>query len=272
MIDLWLERCRAVVARELKNRNWTLVSADDAFLMRVVEEIQPGHGELAAVTDATIVWGTVRSYTQVLYDACGHDGTASQRRAFDELWNYLYPHAVYQVHDAAAAEDALQETLLKILQKSTSCTDRASFLGWCDQVLRNVMIGRFRTDYNARVTERGGVAYEPKAISLLELRGEDAEGGPNRAEDFVVDLNQDILADALRGPMRDALLAALRDCLQNERQVAVIVELFLNDSSFVPLAQQLETTPLNIQVMKSRSLQKLRDCPEMQQLFEDWLQ
>ena len=60
--------------------------------------------------------------------------------------------------------------------------------------------------------------------------------------------------------------------LRNERQVAIIVELFLNDSSFVPLAEQLETTPLNIQVMKSRSLQKLRDCPEMQELFEDWLQ
>lgn len=270
MIDLWLERCRVLVARELKQRDWTLAPSDDAFLRQLVEELQKGQSDADALKDATIVGGIVRCYTRLLYEACGEDGTPRQRRAFDELWNYLFPHAIYQVHDAALAEDALQETLVKIYQKRVTCTDVGSFLGWCDQILRNVIRGRFRNEYQARVNERGGVGYQRKEISLVELRGAETEEGSRAAEEFVADLMQDTFQDALRGPMHDALLATLRDCLENERQVTVIVGLFLHDANFVTLAEQMKTSPLNVQVMKSRALQKLRDCAEMQQLFEDW--
>lgn len=270
MFTLWQERCRQVVALELGNRGWALVRAEDDFLAEVVGELGARYSHTAAVTDPDIARATVRCYTRVLFDACGRDGTAEQRRAFDELWDYMYSHAVYRLHEQTAAQDALQETLGKVFEKRATCKDAGCFLGWCDQILRNVIAGRFRSEYQRVLTARG-VEFERREISQAEWDGGNVTGQEDQTGDSVPDTMQDTLKDALGGPMRDALLTALRDCLENERQVTVVLELFINDKNFLEVAELLRTSPLNAQVIKSRALQKLRDCPEMIQLYEDWL-
>lgn len=269
-MDTWVEQTREIISRTLTARGWTLVSAGTDFVERVIAELLTRYNALDSIPSEAIARATVRCYTRVLYEACGADGTVSQQRAFQELWDYLYPHAVYRLHDSNAAQDATQQTLVKIFKKRATCLDAGSFLRWCDQILVNAIRERFREQYERRLTERG-IEYVEKEIGLDELTEDEMSGEPKQAEEFVRDPKQDTPDSALHAPMRDALTTALRTCLDNERQVTLIVELFLNDKSFVQVAEQLQTTPLNVQVMKSRALKKLRNCSEMQNLFGDWL-
>lgn len=263
----WVLQCREVVTRELQKRGWTLVSTE-ALLPRVLEELRARFGEPAAILPATIQRATVRCYARVLFDSCGQDATQKQHRAFEELWDYLYPRAVYRLHDAHAAQDATQQTLVKIFQKRAMCRDAGNFLRWSEQILVREIIERFREQYERRLTERG-IEYVPHEIGFEDL-GENVNGESNQSGEILADPKQDTPAAALTEPMREALVAALRACLQNERQVRVIVELFIHDKSFLEVSEQLQTTPLNVQVIRTRALKILRECAEMQRLIEDW--
>lgn len=70
--------------------------------------------------------------------------------------------------------------------------------------------------------------------------------------------------------MLEIFLETLRRCLKKEIRVRVLVELYFNDKSFVELAQELALSAVNIQVIKSRALQSLRECVEMKQLYATW--
>ncbi|MBI4674683.1 MAG: sigma-70 family RNA polymerase sigma factor [Chloroflexi bacterium] len=270
MIDSGLERCRAEVDAELSKRGWMLVAADAEFLQSVVQELRTRYNDFAAVPTDAIARATVRCYARVLYDTCGQNGSERQARAFEELWDYLFPIAVYRLHDGQAAQDATQQTLLKIFEKRATVRDPGNFLRWCDQILLNDIYERFRAQYERRLTERGD-DYVAKEIGLAELAEDEMSGESKQAEKILSDAAQDTFAAALQAPMQDALVAALRACLENERHVTLLVELFLNDKSIGEVAAQLQITPLNVQVIKSRVLQKLRACSEMQELFKDWL-
>lgn len=255
---------QVIVADELHTRGWTLAATDSAFLERVRTELRASQDSPVEVRRAA-----VRCYSVILYEACGRDGTPAQRRAFQELWAYLYPRALFRIHDSTAAQDAAQQTLFKIYSRRTTCREPASFLRWCDQILLREIFDRFREQYEPRLTEQG-TDYVPRAVGL-EDPGAEMKGEDNSTADSVPDPNQDTLRTALEGPMRAALLETLRDCLENDRHVRVIVELFILDQSFAEAARHLHTSPLNVQVMKSRALRKLRDCRGMQQLVEDWV-
>ncbi len=266
-MDEWGLHCRDIVARELQRRGWTLVSPEE-LLLRVVEELRARFDDSVNIPTAAIQRATVRCYARVLFEACGEDASQEQNRAFEELWDYLYPRAVYRLHDANAAQDATQQTLVKIFQKRATCRDAGNFLRWGEQILVREIIERFREQYERRLTERG-IEYVPHEIGFEDL-GENVNGESNRTEETLTDPKQDTPAAALTEPMRDALVAALHACLQNERQVRVIVGLFIEDKSFLEVAEQLQTSPLNVQVIRTRALKKLRECAEMQRLIEDW--
>jgi RNA polymerase sigma factor (sigma-70 family) len=266
-MDEWVLQCREGVTRELQKRDWTLVLPDE-LLPRVVEELCARFNDVAAIPSNAIQRATVRCYARVLFEACGQDATQAQQRAFEELWDYLYPRAAYRLHDASAAQDATQQTLVKIFQKRVTCRDAGNFLRWSEQILVREIIERFREQYERRLTERG-IEYVPHEIGFEDL-GENVNGDSKQTEETLEDPKQDTPAAAFTEPMREALVAALRACLQNERQVLVIVELFIQDKSFLEVAEQLQTTPLNVQVIRTRALKKLRECAEMQRLIEDW--
>ncbi len=263
----WVLQCSEIVARELLARGWMIVTAEE-LTPRVIAELRARFNDSPVVPIAALQRATVRRYSRVLFDACGNDGAPEQRRAFEELWDYLYPRALYRLHDANKAQDATQQTLVKIFRKRTTCREPGSFLRWCEQVLLREIFERFREQYARHLTERG-LEYVARETSLEEL-GAKVDVESNQSEEFLADAKQDTSEQAFTEPMRDALVAALRACLQNERQVLLLIELFIHDKSFLEVAEQLQTTPLNVQVMRTRTLKKLRACGEMQRLFQDW--
>lgn len=256
------------IAEELEKRGWTLTSAHHAFAESVRQELFSHGLEPETATTEAIRRATVRCYARHLFDTCGEDGTPQQRRAFQELWAYLYPRAMFRLHAKSQAEDATQQTLVKIFQKRTTCHEPGSFLRWCEQILVRLIMDEHREQYEERITEQG-IDYVAREIGFQDTEDGVTEDSRPR-QDAVADPAQDTPQPAMTEPMRDALIVALRDCLENERQVTVIGELFINDKTFLEVATQLQTTPLNVQVMRTRALKKLRDCPDMQQLVEDW--
>lgn len=257
-----------VIAQELEKRSWTLESAHHEFVEKVRQEVLSRHVEIEAATPEMVKRATVRCYARVLFDTCGEDGTLPQRQAFKELWAYLYPRALFRLHTASHAEDATQHALIKIFEKRTTCRDAGSFLRWCEQILVRLIIDEHRAQYDERMTERG-IDYAAREIAFHDTEDGVTEDSHPR-EDAVADPTQDTPHAAMSEPMHTAFMAALRDCLGNARQATVIDELFMNDKTFLEVAEQLQTTPLNVQVMRTRALKKLRDCPDMQQLVEDW--
>jgi len=268
LLEEWKTRCAAEVTRELEKRDWRLVADAADFLARVIEELQTRYANADAVPAAQLARATVRCYTRVLYHACDASNAHVKRRAFEEVWNHLYPRALYRLHDAGAAQDATQQTLETILQKRAQCRDAATFLGWCDQILANQINETFNAQFLKRVTERGA-EYIAKEIELAELAGGEANAA-TRTDEFLFDERQNTFVAAAHAPMRAALLATLRECLDNPRHITVLLELFFNDATFLQLAAQLQTSVMNVQVMKSRALQTLRDCLAMRQLYADW--
>lgn len=269
-MDEWVKQCWEGVANELHRRGWTLISGEE-MAQRVAQELQSRYAQLEDIPSEEIKRATVRCYCRALYEACGATGTPAQHRAFEELWDYLYPRAIFRLHDASKAQDATQQTLVKIFEKRTTCRNAGSFLRWSELILIREIAEMFRKRSKGRSTEQG-IQYEDREIGLEELAGDAMNEETHSSEEFVHDGMQDTLREALTGPMRDALLATLRACLKNERSYAVIVLLFLFDSSFLEVAEQLKLSPQIVQVTKSRALKKLRACGAMEQLFEDWFE
>lgn len=269
MDETWLRAWREIVSNVLQKRGWLLLATEE-LLARVVPELESQFADGDSVPVAAVERAAVRCYTRALHDACGDDSSKAQARAYRELWAYLCPRALYRLHDTAAAQDACQQTLVKIHARRATCRDASSFLRWCDQILVNEIKDHFRAQYTNTLTARG-VEYVEREIRWTEWTGTDVDGESELSDETISDPAQNTQEAALQGPMRDALVAALRACLDNERHVYLMVELFINNESVLRVAQALQTTPLNVQVIKSRALKKLRECDEMQQLFAAWL-
>jgi RNA polymerase sigma-70 factor, ECF subfamily len=74
---------------------------------------------------------------------------AGDQRAFDELFNQyfdrLYRFALVRLrHDADAAEDVVQQTLCKAMEKLRSYRGEAALFTWLCQICRNVITDTYR--------------------------------------------------------------------------------------------------------------------------------
>lgn len=118
------------------------------------------------------------------------------RRAFEEWWDYLYPRALYRLHDANKAQDATQQALVKIFRKRTTCREPGNFLRWGEQVLVHEIFERFRKEYERRLTERG-IEYAAHEMRLDDL-GTAANEESNQSEEFLADPKQDTPEQAFR--------------------------------------------------------------------------
>lgn len=62
----------------------------------------------------------------------------------DEHGDYLYRYAMSRLHDAATAEDVVQETFLAALQSGADFAARSSVRTWLTGILRHKVIDHFR--------------------------------------------------------------------------------------------------------------------------------
>ncbi|MGB8647932.1 MAG: sigma-70 family RNA polymerase sigma factor [Anaerolineae bacterium] len=270
MDEQWIKNCAGMVEGVLKDRGWALGEPRGEFLERVVAGLQDHFRAPEDTPTGAIKRATVRQYCQVLYDACGTPDLVRQERAFQEVWAWLFPHAMRRLGDETRSKDAVQQALIKIWEKRVECRNPGSFLRWCEQIMVNEAREMFRREYEKRRTEHG-VKYVKKEIGIEDWISDQTKTGSN-AEDKLAEVkNQGPLETALYKSMHDTLIAVLEECLGNRRYARVIVELFWNDQTFGEVAAAMRTSPLNVQVMKSRALEKLRRCPDLELLYQDWL-
>jgi len=257
------------IARELSKRDWRLAEPCGEFAAAVGSELRaqghdPAHAE--AILIARMV---TRCYSRVLYLACG-EKSAARERAYVELKAFLFAHARHLLpKEGEAAQDLTQKALLEILKHYADCKDGDAFLGWCKQILVHAHLDRLRKLSRTHKTPHGK-QYTKRVLSLDAI-AEQAEADEPRVmtQDALAQV-QNVVGAALRAPMLEIFLETLRRCLKKELRVRVLLELYFNDKSFAELAQELALSAVNIQVIKSRALQSLRECVEMKQLYATW--
>ncbi|HZQ08038.1 MAG TPA: sigma-70 family RNA polymerase sigma factor [Anaerolineae bacterium] len=260
----------AIVDQVLRDRGWSLVEDPAEFAREVCLEAEAQAAATGQDLPFVIERRTVNRYCRLLYAACGERDSQRQRTAFLEIWNYLYPIALYRLHGTNGAQDCTQQALVKIWRKRDQCRDPGAFLRWCDQVLLNECRDYLNKRY-IRIETDEGVKFVPQKVNLEDApmsqeKANAEESSPAPGSESPL-LENSIQEERLR-----ALVVALRVCLQNEKHVTVLVELFIHEKGFKQVAELLETTPLNVQVMKSRALKKLRECESFLQMYEEWFQ
>ena len=259
------------IDRVLSRRGWTLATDRDPFAQTVCDELVTKFGTARNLVTATAIErATIHQYCFVLYDACANADRRIQRAAFEELWNHLYRVGIFKTHDREKAKDSAQQALINIWRHLDQCRDKGSFLNWSNLVVLNVIREQFRKEM--RQTERGAAETWVRP-DIPQAEGSDgAEAWDRSAPGGSASAGETEGFDAaVRGELQTQLLAAIRACLESEDQQTVIIQSFINDRGFKDLAQELHTTPGNIQVMKSRALKKLRHCETFIQLYEEWL-
>jgi RNA polymerase sigma-70 factor (ECF subfamily) len=79
----------------------------------------------------------------------------------DEHGDYLFRYAMLRLRDAAAAEDAVQETLLAALQGHQTFAGRGSERTWLTGILKHKLVDHFRrTSRQAYLREPSGEEFE----------------------------------------------------------------------------------------------------------------
>lgn len=261
---------RDPVLQVLDRRGWELVTNPEPFIESVYAEAQARRNNLPAqMMTRLIERATIHHYCFVLYAACAEPGSPRQRRAFEELTRHLYRIALFKTHDIHIAEDCAQQALFKIWRHLAQCREPGSFINWCNLIVLNTIREHFRAEMKKTQADERETWF-PLAINPSDASPDDVAPSQDWEDSADADASSKF-ENVLRSDMRQQLVDAIRASLKNETHVQVIVELFLNDKSFSQVAEQLRTTPGNIQVIKSRALARLRDCAEMVRLYTEWL-
>lgn len=269
MDGLDAERVRAVMGQVLAKYDWQLGQPPESFFDAVVWELRLKQTDLTALTTEQIERVVKRCYARVLYRASGAGDTAAQARAYQELGRYLLMCAHALLHDVQGEADVVQQALANVIARHAQCADEDAFLAWCRQIVVNTVRDRYRKLVRA---DKSGpeTRYVRREVSIEEMSGENPDAEPTLTASHVAGEAERILQDALRGPMYEALVKALWHCLEKAHKVRVIVEIFLNDKKLPELAREWSEPAGNIQAIKARALETLRDCDEMKLVFQDW--
>lgn len=269
------ERCRRIARQVLADRGWGLVRDEGAFIEEVLAEVQRRQQRSRLPPDKIIEHATINRYCHLWHEACQANGTLRQREALRELHRYLYRVALhYAGDDEYIAEESAQMALINIWRSLDDVVDPGSFLGFARMVVRREVIAQLKKRARpGEETEDGEPAWEPREITEADLtfRGESEDAGSGMRG--IGDRSD---SSTRQGPemteeLRDRLKAAIRQCLDNEKQQEAIIGLFFEEASGKEMAGALHTTPTYVSVLKGRALERLRECEDFLILLEDLL-
>lgn len=264
------ESLQSIVTQELAKYDWRLAEPRAEFTAAVENELRARTPDLSTVEPTQIARMVKRCYSRLLHTACAISGTSAYARAYAELQTYLFSNARHLLPEQPeVAQQITQQALVKILEQYAECRDPNTFLGWCKQIVVNLYKEWMRKRSRAIQTPEGK-QYIKREISLEEILEEDENAEPHVTAAMLLATKENVMQQALREPMLEKLLQTLRRCLEKERRVRVLVELYLHDKSFAQVARELALSAVNVQVIKSRALQLLRNCLELKQLYADW--
>lgn len=258
--ETWQQQARQYVQQFLGNRGWQLVSESGQFEEKCLSSISLleaqawGRDEIERVVRRE----TTRLYSIVIYEAVQMEGTRRQRRAFQELWDYLLPVALYRTRDEEQAQEYTQRTLLKIWEKWRQCKDPDRFLGWARVILLNEIRMAARKRKRHPTSPWDGLSRQERE-NAWEQTIAGGEGKQQRPSERRIASHESIQR------LRQALEAALR----SDQQRSVIEGLFIEGLGFKAVAERLDTTPSNVYTLKSRALSRLREDEVFQRTLED---
>lgn len=207
------------------------------------------------------------AYGVVLHAACTTPADAAQReQAYCELYDYFWRQAYYW--DAEAACEIAQEAIILIFRSFIEpdlarCTDSAAFLDFAHGKLRAARTQVWRERARSR-----------RQVSLSQLDGERAEDGRTESRELAdprptpeeVALGRETQAErerwrqAAQPRVVTATLASLRALWRKSRlhrQVSAVIHTFMDRAADLEIASRLGTTPVNVQPLRSRGLDKL---------------
>lgn len=266
--DEMRDLCRAVAGKFLRNHGWTLAfewvkgkqQVTDLFLEGALGYVAPGWDGAASleIQKNLIRQGVLNQYSRVLYQACLQPGSTRAEIAYTELWNHLYDVAHYELRgDKGGAADCAQVALLSLFKRFERepqgfMRDEGAFLAYARKTLLHE-------------TWR----YVKKRGETVDLIKHDTEGDDELPD--VPDPGQRANGDITHRVTRQDVEAAVRTCLGSDQQQRVILGLFLEGLGVWELAQELDCSPENVYVLKSRALKRLRTCPGLYEKLIDAL-
>lgn len=271
MLDALSELCHRLVPQVLAKRGWQLVKDEPAFIEEVQLEAQSR--VLAGVRrpiDKIVEDATLNRYGYVWYNACCAAGTLSQRRALEELHRYLYSVARHYTHgDTPLAEDCAQEALVNAWQHLAQVQDPGAFMRWASMIVYHQVVRKLKE--GTQVVDNAGENFrQSREISETDLASPATAPGDDELTASQDQPTRIEPGTSMTPQLRAKLEVVIHQCLGGQ-QPDVIIGLFLDDKTAKEVADELGTTPANIWVLKSRGLQKLRECQDFLNVIEDLL-
>lgn len=264
MEGLSAQRCREIVRKMLADHGWQLVEEEERFTAEICAEICQRNFTDTRQERLAIQRAVMRHYCVILYAACAGTVLSRQRRAFTELWNYLFPIALYKTHDSQVAQDLTQQALEKIWKRLAQCRDAASFLAWSSMVLLNEI-----RDW-ARKRKRLPLA-STEVLTETELRHSE-DPAQLETQPVLVGSENKVTDQTINADLHQRLLYVIEKCLQDLRQRVIIIESFLNERGYKEIAEQLGLTIGNVHVLRHRALRLLRECHVFIELLGDYFE
>jgi len=275
--DLSRELCRTVAKAVLRQRDWHLAyeglglttRLSEEFVSEVLQEALRKRREArrAQPLEKIIERAVITCYCRRLYEACRAHRTLRQQRAWQELSTYLLAIARFRMpDDPIQAQECAQQALINLWRQfcdpQWNMTRPGALLRYAEQTLLHEMWQVWeqqrKKEEKEEPLEKWGRRDEETREGIDERL---APRGPSL----------DPVREALRREARQRVIAAIRACLRSERQETVIIETFLNDKSVLEIAEQLDTSPENVYVLRSRAIKRLRECPELLETLSDIL-
>lgn len=205
-------------------------------------------------------------YSQALYGACQDKNR--QEQAYSELHHYLWPQAYHR--DPELAADALQITLIKIfegLQASDPTRGPQAdvvFLRFSQiKLLQAIRDERRRRLIGGRVISLDQPVMDDaeQVSTLADLL---ADASPSQEERIIADEDRATRRrwlDAASPRLASMVIESLQDLWTNrlKRQISAVVFTYLDQADDAAIAVRLNTKSKNIQPLRSRGLDKVRE-------------
>lgn len=268
------ELCQTVAGEVLRQRDWRLAYEGlgiserlaDSFVSEVFQEAQRKQREASRSQSLRqlVERAVITCYCRRLYQACRAHRTLRQQQAWQELSAHLLSAARWKMpDDPAQAQECAQQALFSLWR-------RFSDPQW--NLERPGALLRYAETALLREVWRIWEEKDKKREKSLEGPNQEERGDREADERLACgEALPDAERETLRGEAEQRVAAAIRACLRSERQATVIIEAFLNDRSVLEIAEQLGTSPENVYVLRSRAIQRLRQCLELLETLGDVL-
>lgn len=230
----------------LARRDWRLAHPDrDANawseFTAVVQEILAEAGNRRRPDEERLNRAVIGAYCPILHAACADGGSERQRRAFEELWQWIYPRVCQRVDTAQDAEDVAQQILLKVYKNLDQVTDPRGFLAWVNKITRRTISDHYRRQTLRSRIESTSIDAADSGDTMNELQGPDEllEAELAEAEKELVDMIYECMPKGRR------------------RRAEVLIALVLEERSVAKVAQKYQTTPENVHLLYFRARKDL---------------